>query len=171
MSLSLAAQMKLSIKSWFDNILDLSTISDDLSLTITDDLTNGTGADKAQVCWHDQRTLGTTTGEDIDLVGALTCAFGVVTFDNIKMIVIKVVTETSGYTLQVGGSAGGGPIDSIFVDTSDKIVIGAGGLLALSSPVNGYDLDPTTADDLYIYNPSGGDVVYDIWVVGEGSVA
>ena len=173
MSTSLTGSIKVVLDMAFKNTLDLSTITDPLKKTINIALADGTGADKAQVVWHDERTLATTTGEDIDLAGALACAYGVVTFTKIKAILIYVTTTTAGYRLEIGGSPNGGPLANWVGDAaSDKIKITAGGLNLLVCPdAAGIGVTAGSADDLYVYNPSGGSVVYDIVVVGEGSVA
>jgi hypothetical protein len=170
MSNALAGTIRAIMSVNFDNALDLTTVRDALSQTFSNTFTDGTGANKAQVMWHDQRTLATTTGEDLDLAGSLSCAFGTVTFTKVKVLLVYVTTTTAGYTLQVGGAAANQMINWV-VDATDKIVVGAGGMLLLTSPVDGYAVTAATGDLLKVYNPSGGSVVYDIVVIGEGSVA
>jgi hypothetical protein len=165
-----SAQLKLVLSSTFQNVLDLDTVSDALSQIWQNDLTNGTGANKGQVVWHDERTLAAGTPESLDLAGALACAFGVITFSKVKLIAIKVVTTTPNYRLEVGGAAANQFINWVG-NANDVIIVGAGGLFCLSSPVDGYAVTGGTGDLLKINNPSAGGVTYDIWVVGEGSVA
>jgi energy-converting hydrogenase Eha subunit C len=170
MAQSFTGSVKVTLAHQYQNALDLTNVVDSLSKAYTDSFTDGTGSGKAQVVWHDQRTVATTTADDIDLAGVLTNAFGTVTFTKIAAILIKMQTETTGYTLEVGGDAIA-PLDTLFDDTSDIIVIGAGGMFLITSPVDKMVVTGDTADILQIYNPSGGSVVYDIWVIGEGSIA
>jgi len=165
-----SARMSVQVKHTYKNALDLNDVTDDLTKSYVDTLSNGTGANKAQVVFHDRRSLLTTATEELDLAGTLVNAFGVVTFTKIKEIVIKVNTVTAGYRLLVGGAASNA-FETFVGAAGDIIKIGAGGILALSSPVDGYVVTANTADLLKIDNPSGGTVEYEIWIVGEGSIA
>ncbi len=169
MGQTLTATWKAQVSHTYANALDLSTVTDSMGDTITKSITNGTGANKAQVLWHDQRTLATTTGEDLDLAGgALTNAFGAVTFTKIKGILLEVETTTTGYRLQIGGDANSLPL---FGATTDYLEVQAGGVLMLVAPVDGYTVTADTGDILQVYNPSGGSVTYNITIIGEGSIA
>lgn len=171
MSTSISGSVRTIINSSFVNALDLASATDALQQTFNDAFTNGTGADKAQVQWHDQRSLASGATESLDLAGSLTSAFGVVTFTKVKWLIIRVVTETTGYKLGVGGAAANQFINWV-ADSSDIVYIGAGGMLVLSSPVDGFAVTAGTGDILKIANAAGGDTItYDIIVIGEGSVA
>jgi hypothetical protein len=161
---------KAVITNTYANALDLGTVTDNTGVTSTDTIANGTGANNAQVLWHDQRTLTTATGDDLDLAGGLTNAFGTVTFTKIKGLFIEVTTATTGYRLQVGADASN-PVSTLFGDATDLLVVQAGGQLLLTAPVDGYTVTGATGDILQIYNPSGGSVTYKIMIIGEGSIA
>jgi hypothetical protein len=173
MTQTIDVKTTLSIAATFKNILgDGTEVIDALSTKPLSSaaLANGTGANKAQVSWHDRRTLATTTSENIDLSGALSGAFGVTTFTKIKALCIKVNTTTAGYRLEVG-KAVANAFDALFCDPTDAIKVQAGGVLLLWAPVDGYTVTGDTADILKINNPSGGTISYDIIVIGEGTVA
>lgn len=170
MSQNIAGSIKCQVNHTYNNVLDLSTVADTLAKVYTDAFTDGTGANKAQIVFHDKRSLLTTTTEEIDLAGVLVNAFGVATFTKVKAILINVNTVTAGYRLMIGGAAANA-FETWVGAAGDIIKIGAGGFLALSSPVDGYVVTGGTADLLKIDNPSGGTVEYDIWIIGEGSIA
>lgn len=131
-------------------------------------LTNGTGANQANMVFVDQRTLAASTAEDLDLSGtALTDAFGAaIAFTKIKAIIIK-AAATNVNDVQVGGDASAG-IASIFGNVADFINVKPGGMFAVVAPdATGYALTATTADLLQIANSSSGtSVVYDIIIIG-----
>ena len=68
---------------------DTSTLTDKIAGVLKSwTIANGTGADQADVMGHDQRTLGTSASEDLDLSGALTDSFGTsVAFADRKSVV------------------------------------------------------------------------------------
>jgi len=170
MNNSLAASVKLVLKSNFDNALDLTTVRDSLSRSWTNTFTDGTGANKAQVAWHDERTLTSGNADTLDLAGALSCAFGIVTFTKVKLIAIQLITATAGYTIEVGGASENQFINWVTA-ANDEIIIGAGGMFLITAPgAAGFAVTADTGDDLYIDNQNAGSIIYDIVVIGEGSV-
>jgi hypothetical protein len=164
-----AAGIKITATSEFTNALDLSSISDTLRLPITHAFTAGTGALKAQITWHDQRTLAAEATDSLDLAGGLSHAFGTATFTKIKALLIYNTTATTGIVLHVGGAASNA-LATLTGAVNDVMVVGAGGSLVLTAPTDGYVVTAGTADILKIYNPSATTALtYDIVVIGEGS--
>lgn len=170
MSTTIAGSLRVQFASTWTNTLDLSAPVDTVSQIVNQAFTNGTAADQAQVVWHDERTLTTGANEDLDLAGVLSSAFGVVTFTNVKYLVVQVTTTTTGYTLELGGKGSNAWVGAL-KDTSDILTLQAGSVLALSAPVDGYTVTAGTGDLLKVNNPSAGSVTYRIWIVGEGSKA
>lgn len=165
-----SGNIRTIITSNWQNALDLSSVADNLALTLQDTYANGTGANQVQAQFHDQRTLATTTGETLDL-RALTCAFGTLTFAKVKTIIIKLTTATTGYRLEVGDDqATANKWTAPFKAATDTVRVEAGGIWHAGSPVDGMTVD-ATHKYLYIYNPSGGNAVYDIIIIGTGTVA
>jgi hypothetical protein len=133
---------------------------------------NGTAAGQANLVFHTQRTLLTTTDETLDL-RALTdtegTVFGTYQFSKVRAILVELVTATTGYRLEVGAASANqfvGPIK----DTSDIAVVPASGRWFAESPVDGWTVD-ATHKDLKISNPSGGSAVYKIKIIGVGTVS
>ncbi|MDD3920950.1 MAG: hypothetical protein PHO41_07265 [Eubacteriales bacterium] len=168
MATTFTGLVRAVVSGTFVNVLDLGNVTDGLSKGYSTSFADGTGSGKAQVQFHDQRTLLTTNDETLDLT-ALVGAFGAAAFTKIKALVISVVTQSNGYRLQIGGAAENAH-SAMFADPADVLEIQAGATLMLTAPVNGYTVD-ATHKNLKIANPSGGSVTYDIIIIGEGAVS
>ena len=171
MARSLAASIRAALTATYTNAQDLSTPSDALSLTGTNTFTNGTGANQANVVWHDQRTLSSTTSEDLDLAASLASTLGgTITFTAIKAIYIEVTTTTASTVVEIGAASANqfiGPLKH----SSDIASIGGGGVFLVSSPVDGWTVTAGTGDLLKINNTSAHSATYKIVIVGIGTVA
>jgi hypothetical protein len=131
-------------------------------------LTDGTGSGKAQVVWQDKRSILTGASETLDLK-SLPRASGRAALTKMKALIIKVTTATTGYTLKLKAGASNG-FSAIFSDATDELVVGAGGVLVLTSGVDGYTVGATTKT-ITITNPAGGTLDYDIIIIGEGAIS
>lgn len=127
---------------------------------------SGTNANQQDVLWEDTGSLAATT-VDIDLRGSLTDKFGAAAnFAKVTALIIKVNTTTTGHTLTVGG--GSNPWITWLGATGDKIVIGAGGVLILTAPVDGFAATAGTGDILRL--DSGLNTVsYTIQILGRSA--
>ncbi len=138
---------------------NLSTPTEAMSYQKTHTLTDGTGANKAQVPIVDQRTLTTGASETLDLKAILS-AFGTAALTKIKALRIELVTATPGYTLKLKAGASNG-FSACFSDPSDELVIQAGGALQLeasdacSAPVFLERLPDEPADAVAVYSRGG----------------
>lgn len=170
MAQTLDGNIKVALGLNYNNSLsDGIQVNDPYSKTFATTFSTGTGSGKAQVLYHAERTLATTTADNLDLAGGILSAFGTATFTKIKAIAIKVVTTTAGYRLEVG--AGSNAFASMLGSATDKVIVQADGMVVLVAPIDGYTITAGTGDILKINNPSGGSVVYDIAVLGEGSIS
>lgn len=148
--------------------LDLGTVSFPLSWSSAEAWTDGTGANQYQVAWTDTRTTD-GTGEDLDLVAALTDAFGqTLTFTSIKVLA---VSASDSNTQPVAVGVGTHPVASLFANTSDIILVRPGGTLTLVAPdTTGFAVGADgVADDLKVKCSTTANVTYSIMVLGEGS--
>lgn len=130
-------------------------------------LANGTGANQASQLFTDQRTLGISANEELDLAGGLTNAFGAtITFTKIKAIIVSAAAANGG-DIQVGGSATNGFNDWVGA-VGDLVAVKPGGAFAIVAPdVNGYAVTAGTADLLKIANTDGAaSATYDITIIG-----
>jgi len=127
-------------------------------------LSNGNTAatTNANQIWTDSRSL-TATSENLDLAGGLTDAFGsTLTFTTVKLLMIKNTSTTSGENLTLSGNFL--ELDP-FSGTSPTLDIDPGGVLFLSSPIDGYTVTGSTADILTI-NSGSDTITYEIVIVG-----
>lgn len=168
MAQTFSGNLKVALAGTFTGDNDLSTVAQAINYSKSFNLTNGTGADQANMIWMDQRTLTASSTEDLDLYGGLTNSFGTtINFTSIKGILIYAAAANTNDVV-VGGDGSAAFVNWVS-DATDKIVVKPGGLFALiNSNANGYAVTATTADILQIANSSSGtSVTYDIILLGE----
>ncbi len=146
--------------------IDLSTPREAPTVSLNKSLTNGTGANQADVQWHDTRTLSSGASEDLDL-GALTSTLdgSALTFAKIKAIWIKNKSTTSTEVLTVGAAASN-PWIGWLKGADDILDIGPSGVEFGWNPIDGWAVAATTGDVLKIAASSGDTIEYDIVIVG-----
>ena len=161
----------------YTNAQDLSTPEDKKTLPRTPiNLTDGTGANKANRIWHDKRTLANATSETIDMFD-LAISGGAagedhlgqaVQFAKIKFIRIQNLNTTAGNKLLIGGEGSAAAWNSPF-NASDtaKNEIGAGGVWEMGSPVDGFTVTDVSNHLLKVDNPGSASIDYEIIIVGE----
>ena len=168
MAASLSGSLSISASITNTGASDTSTLTDLIAGVIESwTITNGTGANQANVMWHDRRTLAATTSEDLDLSGVLTDAFGVsVALARVKAIIVS-AASTNGGLIQVGGAAANQFINWV-ANASDIIQIRAGGFFMLVAPdATAYAVTAATGDLLKIANTDGAAAgTYDIYIIG-----
>jgi hypothetical protein len=135
--------------------------------------TQGTGANQADIVWHDERTLAGTTSENLDFT-ALTDAFGgSINLTKVKGIVIVAGSGNNG-DLEVGGGHPNGfvafaGVSSDYTPGTFEIpyaIVKPGGMMVFVAPdSNGYTVD-STHKILKVDNAGSGSGTYDIIVVG-----
>jgi hypothetical protein len=164
--MALTANFALNMTLTYTKTTDLGTVPYTLNLGRGKTFTNGTGANKAQVLFDDQRTLADGANETIDLRdGTLTDALGVaVTIDILRALYIK--NGSTDASLLIGGAAG--TQLGLFNDVTDVLKLPPGGeFLFIAPDATGVDL--TTNADLKLAHDGTGTstLTYDIIVVGE----
>lgn len=161
---SLTVRLGTSLAITAGKSSDLTTVQDSGDIKHTKELTFGSSSGQANKAWHDQRTLSATS-EELDLSGSLTDSFGdTVTLSKVKMLMIENKATTSGHNLVVGGAASNG-FATIFGDSSDEIIIPPGGILLLTSPVDGFTVTGGTGDLLKI-DSGANNITYNIAIIG-----
>ena len=146
---------------------DLSSPSDVLSRDYTMAYANGTGANQANMWWHDQRTLTASATEDLDLAGSLTSVFGTtITLTSLKGVFVYAATANTN-NVNVTRPASNGI--TWLLAAGDGISIKPGAFLAWFDPsANGATVTAATADLITFTNSAGGtSVVYDVFLLGE----
>lgn len=114
------------------------------------DLSDGTGSNQVQTVWLDRSRALNTTSEDLDVRGGLTDFQGVaLTGAKLKVIMLENLDTDSGdYLLLKPGSAN--PVTSVLGGTNPTLTIGAGGLVLLVNPVDGYATTAGSADKIAV---------------------
>ena len=165
MATALSVTLNMVLAAEFTNALDLSTPADELSLSLSDSLSNGIAIDQANCIWHDTRSLAATS-ESLDLSGSLTNAWGTsILFTCIKGILIHNKSIVAGENLAVGG--GSNPFINWVANASDIVNIGPDGILLLWNPsAAGYAVTAGTGDILKI-DSGAATLSYDIVLIGE----
>lgn len=166
--MTLAASLAVSVDADLTGALDFAVADVPLRKKYKTDLINGTGVGAADRIWHDQRQLGGSSAEDIDLAGVLTDALGAgVTMARVKAIIITAADANIGNII-VGGAVSNGFISWVGGATH-TVTVRPGGTLALiagDGDATAYTVTAATADLLHIANSAAGTATYDIIIVG-----
>jgi hypothetical protein len=163
--MALSATIKAGISATHTSVLDLATATFPLSLFSSINLTDGTGASQADRIFSDSRTLAASATEDLDLSGALTNAYGTVTFARIKAILI---VADAGNTNNVNFSRPASNGVPLFLAASDGLPIRPGGVfLWACSDATGIAVTAGTGDLITLTNSAGSTAVtYSIVIIG-----
>jgi hypothetical protein len=172
MAQTLTTRITTALAATATNILDMSTSTNPMTLTIPIVLASGTTTGKADVIFQDRRTLNASTSETLDLAGgSLTGPLGdALTFVKIKAIIVSTVPPTGG-ALNTNDVVLGGIGSNAFVGpfgaTTHTIAVPPGSVTTLTNPGAGWTVTAATGDLLKVLNGgSGTTVTYDIVIVG-----
>lgn len=158
----LTAKLSVNLLGNYTDPLDLVTARDILDKIYELSLADGTGTDKGDKQWHDQRTVAASTNDDIEL-DAVVDAFGdALAVAKVKMLFIK--NNSTTQTLTVGAAATN-PWQGPFGATNDTIAVPPSGCLVLFNGA-GWTVTSGSADQLRIANGAGSAAVYDIVLWG-----
>lgn len=149
--------------------LDLATASVPLTLTERIKLTSGTGADQADLIFHDRRTLAASASENLDLAGSLVDALGnTLTFARVKAVIIAAASGNTNDVQVIREATNGVPL---FLAAGDGIAVRPGGVLAWIAPdATAVAVTAGTGDLLEIANSGAGtSVTYDVVIVGSSA--
>lgn len=164
--MSLTTVVSLLLQATQTKTADLSQPMDSAQISGNFSWASGTGANQADLVFHDTRTLALSTAEDLDLAGGgLTDQFGTaLAFAKVKALLIKSAAANGG-NLEVGGDTASVPL---FGAAADFIIVKPGGYLFLVAPAAaGYAVTPTSADIIQIANADGAaSATYDIVIIG-----
>jgi hypothetical protein len=151
------------------NALDLVTGEAPMNVKKQYTLTDGNGANQAQAVFSDQRALGGSSNEELDLAGGLTDVYGAtITFTKIKAIFV-IAAAANGDNIEVGGSVANG-FDAWVGAAGDLVKVRPGGVLALiAAEATAYAVTAGTGDLLKIANADAAGATYDIIIVGTTS--
>jgi hypothetical protein len=163
---ALASTFTVKAVCELSSALDLASASVPLTLAEQIQLTSGTGANQADLIFHDRRTLAASATEDLDLAGALTNALGAtLTFARIKAVIVS-AADANTNNVNVTRPAANGVL--LFLAAADGIAVRPGGVFAWIAPdATAVPVTAGTGDLLTLTNSSSGTAVtYDVVIVG-----
>lgn len=165
--MALSTKFVTSVVATLTDALDLSTATDPLSYTQRNTLTSGTGANQADMLFHDTRTLAASATENLDLAGVLVNGLGdTQTFARVKGLL---VTAAAANTNNVHfSSAGTNGVPGLFMALGDGIVVRPGGTFLWVAPdATGAVVTAATGDLLTALNSAGStSVTYSVVIIG-----
>ncbi len=151
------------------SILDEVEQKSDLAILAAFNFTSGTGAAQVLEQWSDDRQIGASGTDDIDLAGGITSdvAGTTIIFTAIKLIMLRANSANTNDCL-LGGAASAQFVNWVS-DATDVVVIEPGGLFLLYTPsATGYAVGAGSSDLLRVTNSAGATTVnYKIYVLGE----
>lgn len=148
---------------------DLGNAMQQPSLNKKIEFLTGVAANQADLLFSDERTVGISTNDDIDLAGVLLDVSGAV-ITNAKIVGLAIVADAANTnTLSVGG--GTNPWVTPWIATGDGAKIPPGGMMALVAPdLNGLGaVVAGSSDILRIANGSGSTSKYKIVILGRSA--
>lgn len=130
------------------------------------ELSSGTGSGAVDLMYIDQRTLGASANETIDISGGITDPFGTtLNFVTVKGIFIKASTGNTNNVLFKPAASNSflGPFNA----AADQVSIPPGGCFLVTAPATGWAVTAGSGDDIYLANSgAGSSVTYDIHIIG-----
>jgi len=168
MSVSLLSEVKVSFGWLFKDAENLSTVVDSSLLDYHHKFTDGIAADKADLVWHDQRTLAAGASEDLVLSALDSPLFAntlTIALAKIRAILLVNIATSPGEDLEIGGAPSHewqGP----FATSGDKLVIPADSSLLLVNKKSGWPAIASVSDNLRVANSGAGNITYKIAILG-----
>lgn len=167
MATTLKTIVTAQIDAVYKNLLDLGTPTDSFLKKQKIELSNGTGANSADLMFHDQRTINASSNEDLDLAGGLTNPLtgASMTFVELRAVLIVAASANTNNVRVTRPASNGVPL---FLAASDGIDIPPGGAFMWTCPADGkVSVTAGTGDLINIANSSSGtSVTYDVVIVG-----
>lgn len=164
--MSLTTTITARVQAELGSALDLATASVPLDKLARLTWASGTGADAADLVFHDRRTLNASANEDLDLAGALTSALGAtLTFVELRAIMISAAAANTNNVRVTRPASNGVPL---FLAASDGIDVPPGGAFLWACGADGkVTVTAGTGDLINVANSAGGtSVTYDVVIVG-----
>lgn len=173
MPLGVRFNLSMKAEETGTNAFDSPRFSPDISTIIN--LTNGTGADQADLCYYEERTIASGANDDIDLHGALTSELGTA-INMAKLVAIVVINApragaANTTNLRIGGGVTAQISGLLSADAQNIGPVKPGGVFVrIDPPLQGIcTITATTADVLRISNSVGATAVYQIALIGRSA--
>jgi hypothetical protein len=133
-------------------------------------ITDGTGANQADILYLAERTVASASNDDIDLAGVLTDAFGA-TITAATLVAMIIVNEQRDGTANTTTLTPGGGSNTVPGFSSGLWAISPGGIFQIVSPAAaGFAaITASTGDILRIANSSGAQNKYQIAIAARSA--
>lgn len=154
-----------TIDAKYTSATDLTTPTESPGIEQTQAWTSGTGNNQANRLFADSHEL-VATSINLDLYGGLVDAFGnTLNLAKVKELWLRNTSIVATEQLLISGNFLTGALLSGWVDDAVKLILGPGGQLRWTNPIDGYTVTQTTQDILTI--DSGSDTItYEIVILG-----
>jgi hypothetical protein len=170
--MALNAQILLSILAHESDNGDISQTLRATPVTYALALTDGTGANEAQIVYSESRTIPSGGQEDSFGLRSLADDRGAISFTTIKALFIRNTHPSIPVQLVLGDalqeSWSSGPGYAVGGSNFGETNIAPGGCLFYSDPTAGGATSPQSGDAIYINGDPGG--TYEIILIGEGTI-
>jgi hypothetical protein len=164
--MALSTQLDVRLAATLTGTADLSTPTDALVNAVKLILTSGTGANAADMMWHDTRTLSASATEDLDLAASLTGTLGgTLTFARIKLVMVTALAANTNNVNVIRPASNGVPW---FLAAGDGIPVKPGGVFLWAAPDStGVAVTASTGDLITFTNSAGStSVTYSVMIIG-----
>lgn len=161
--MSLKTSINLRLQTLLQSSIDLSTPEDRMDFNLIEQMLTGTGDQQADQIYHDRRTLTGGATDLLDMTDLVDPLGQAISFAFVKLILIRLRSSVPTHYVEVGAAPF--PFYTMFDDSSNKLLVQAGGIVFLTAPYDGFTVDPGQPD-LRIYNPNVASIEYDIILVG-----
>jgi hypothetical protein len=167
MAATLTSKITLLLDALFSKTNGLQNANTGITKNQAVALTSGVGANQADLCYVENRTIAASGTATLDLAGVLLDIYGAtITFARIKAILIFAAAANTNNVLM--GGAGANAFIGPFGSSTDTISTKPGGITALVAPdATAWAVTAATADLLKFTNSAAGTgVTYDLVIVG-----
>lgn len=170
MATTLKTNVTVQLAATYKNLLDLGTPTDTFLKKTLIELANGTGAQSADLMFHDQRTLAASGTENLDLAGSLANPLtgATMTFVEVRAVIVTAASTNTNNVVVSRPASNGVPL---FSAASDAIPVPPGGVFAWACGADGaVTVTAGTGDIITVTNSAAGtSVTYDVIIVGTSS--
>lgn len=167
MATTLKAIITAQIDATYKNVLDIGTPTDNFLKKVAIELTNGTGANTADLMFHDQRTLSASATEDLDLAGSLSNPLtgATMTYVELRAVLVFAAAANTNNVNVTRPASNGVPL---FLAAGDGVPVPPGGVFMWSCPADGKVTVTASTGDLLTFTNSAGStsVTYDVVIIG-----
>ena len=171
MAESLSVDVKTSLAWLFQDVLELSTVTDVARLEYAAVLGGAPANEPVDLLWHDERAIAAGADDDLVLSDLAKTLFGqavAFSFARVRALLIVNLATVAGHDLWIGG-ASAEAWAAPFGTAADRLLLPSDSCLSWVAKRAGWEVEDGTSDTLRIANPGAAAVTYRIALVGESA--